>query len=312
MHTIHRAIAVVILNYNNHKDTITCVTSVLSSVQTARWIFVVDNASTDDSLSQIQAWAQESDQPYTLLSSQQECPHAPDSRLIIFSSTENKGYAAGNNHGIGLALQWGADAVWILNNDTVVEKEALGAMQERLFSASRPGLCGSIVQYVDTGLVQCLGGGKTQPWTGLSQLFGHKLPLVDALQYTERQVEQNINFIYGASVMASREFIQTVGLMDERYFLYCEEQDWAYAAKGRFDLVYASKAHVHHKEGSTTGFSGKKMSLRSLWYLTRSRILLTLKHKPWAFPTVCASIAFAALRMLFRRLRSRIMHIGHI
>jgi GT2 family glycosyltransferase len=101
--------------------------------------------------------------------------------------------------------------------------------------------------------------------------------------------------------MASRDFIETVGLMDERYFLYSEEQDWAYSAKGQFDFAYAPDAVLYHKEGATTGFSSRKTNLRSLYHLTRSRVLLTAKHAPWALPTVCASIVFAALRMAWRR-----------
>ncbi len=289
---------VIILNYNNPTDTIACIESVLASTIIPQWIFVVDNASTDDSIGRLSAWADTAKIPFLLN------PKTPpqNSQIVFIESTQNNGYAAGNNLGIQLAMQWGVDAVWILNNDTEVEKEALGAMFTRLFSKSRPGLCGSLVCYKDSGLVQCCAGGKTNSWTGLSVLFGQKLLREEALKYPPELVEESINFIYGASVMASRDFINTVGFMDERYFLYCEEQDWAYSAKGRFDFAYAPDAIVHHKEGGTTGFNGKSSSLKSLWLLTRSRLLLTQKHKPWALPTVFLSIFFAGCRMLYRRI----------
>ncbi len=311
------SIYVVILNYNNWKDTIACAESVLASTVSAASIIIVDNASTDDSLEMLYAWCDglledslaefgvEKSTPkplgYSKKVSSSDVEKAP---LVIIENTNNGGYAAGNNLGIVLAMQWGASAVWILNNDTMVEKDALRAMRDSLFSKARPGLCGSLIRYVDTGLVQCCGGGHTVPWTGLSCLFGHKLTLEEAIKFSAHEVEQRINFIYGASVMASREFIETVGLMDERYFLYCEEQDWAYSAKDRFDLAYTPEAVVHHKEGSSTGFSGKKMTLRSLWYLTRSRVLLTWKHKKWCLPTVLLSIGFAGMRMIWRRVLS--------
>ncbi len=313
--------AVVILNYNNWQDTIACVESVLSSSVPPYFVFVVDNASPDDSFARLQAWAQghledellglgvkhslQKPIKYSVFTNAEHSPTQPDTQLVFIKNAQNNGYSAGNNLGIKLAMRFGADAVWILNNDTIIEKDALQAMQKCLFSKARPGLCGSLVCYVDTGLVQCCGGGKTNPLNGLSCLYGHNVTREEARKFSTNSVEKEINFIYGASVMASRNFIETVGLMDERYFLYCEEQDWAYSAKGRFDLAYAPLAVVHHKEGSTTGFSSKKMSVRSLWHLTRSRILLTYKHKPWALPTVFLSIGFAATRMFWRRIFGR-------
>ncbi len=290
--------AIIILNYNNTTDTIACAESVLASTVAPKWVFIVDNASTDGSMEKLLAWAEQSNIAFAL--NPQVSPQ--EMQLVFLQSESNRGYAAGNNLGISLAVQWGADAVWILNNDTEVEKEAHGAMLERLFSKQRPGLCGSLILYTDTGLVQCCAGAKTNLWTGLSTFCGHNLTREQALQLSTHEVEQYVTYIDGASVMASREFIRTVGLMDERYFLYCEEQDWAYAAKNRFDFAYAPKAIVHHKEGSTTGFSKKKFAIKPLLRLTRSRILVTLKFRAWALPTVILSIVFAATRMLMRRM----------
>lgn len=73
-----------------------------------------------------------------------------------------------------------------------------------------------------------------------------------------------------------------------------------YTAKGKFDLAYAADAIVYHKEGASTGFSSNKTNIKSLYYLTRSRLLLTAKHCPWALPTVVLHF-FAALRMFWRR-----------
>lgn len=310
-------VGVVILNFNGWQDTIACAESVLASTYAPSWVIIVDNASTNDSLRWIRHWTQgnmefalqelgapaSSPKPLKLVErTGDECLAAPIGSLVLVRSADNRGYAAGNNIGIRMLLQWGADAVWILNNDTVVDKNALLAMKNRLFSKPRPGLCGSRVQYMGTDRVQCCGGGKTNLWTGLSTLSGYGFPIPRALLSSAETIEKSINFIYGASVMASREFIQTVGLLDERYFLYCEEQDWAYSARGAFDLAYAQDAIVIHKEGCSTGFSYRKISPMALWYLTKSRVLLTAKHNPWALPTVFTSIIFAALRMMWRRL----------
>jgi GT2 family glycosyltransferase len=313
---VSKAIGTIILNYKRWEETIDCLESVIASTFPPAWIVIVDNASDNESVKKICEWGEknitlQSGSGAAVVGSQQfvnfidyddeknELP--PPASIILLRLPQNRGYAAGNNAGIRLLLRCGADAVWILNNDTVVEKHALDAMQKRMFSKDLPGLCGALIIYYGTNIVQCRGGGKTTPWTGLSYLDGYKFTVEEALAESAEAVESKINFIYGASVMASRTFIESVGLMDERYFLYCEEQDWAYAAKGRFGLAYAPEAIVHHKEGASTGFSSTQTNIKSLYNLTRSRLLLTAKHYPLALPTVGLSILFAALRMFWRR-----------
>jgi GT2 family glycosyltransferase len=313
-----KSVAVVVLNYNGWMDSVACMESVLASDVTPTWVFLVDNASTDDSLHHFDLWAKGLlVPPYSETSKIAQCPKPIElchvrpgtdhiepvhNGIVLVQNPENRGYAAGNNVGITLALAWGADAVWILNNDTVVEKNALGAIRDRLFSKKRPGLCGALVCYLDDKkVVQCQGGGKTNPWTGLSILYGNGMAVEEAKRNPPEAIEATMNFVYGASVMASRRFLSEVGLMDERFFLYCEEQDWGYRAQKKFDFAYANDAVVYHKEGGSTGFSKTKMNIRSLWRLTRSRILVTLKHKPFAVPVVLASILFAAARLFTRR-----------
>lgn len=307
-------VGVVILNYNGLNDTLACAESVLASTQPPDWLVIVDNASTDDSRHWLSHWArgnlefvlpeqgvvkpQAKPLPFIELEEGMEAEIQP---LVLLYLRRNGGYAAGMNSGMRLLLRFGADAIWLLNNDTIVEKNALGAMVQRLFSKSRPGLCGSLLRYTDSGLVQCQAGGYTNRWFGLSTLEGNGSEVHDQGLLTPEAVEERLDFICGASVMASRVFIETVGLMDERYFLYCEEQDWANSANGRFDFAFAPDAIVWHKEGTTTGFSHNQFNLRRALNLVRSRLLLTAKHNPAALPTVCLGIAYAVVLMFWRR-----------
>ena len=302
-----RKTAVIILNYKNWEDSIACAKSVLSGKVKPQWLILIDNASPNKSFEQLAHWAKQA-VPATQLTIRQNTEelnsntYHPVNSITLIKSPHNNGYAAGNNIGLSLALHLGAEAFWILNNDTIVSANALDEMVNCLFQKQRPGLCGSLICYQHAPeLVQCRAGGKTNKWTGLSCLNGSDLNVKEALAISKEQVESHINFIYGASVMASREFIETVGLLDERYFLYSEEQDWAYSAGGRFDLAYAPNAIVYHKGGGSTGFSPTKSSLKAFWHLTRSRVLLTWKHHPEALPTVGLSICWAALRIFWRR-----------
>lgn len=313
-------IGVVILNHNGWQDTVACAESVLASVSPPTWLIIVDNASADGSTRWLRHWAAgrmefalaelgvstPRHKPLSLVELDDAQLDAGEAApLVLLQLQRNRGYAAGMNAGIRLLMRWGADAIWLLNNDTIVEKQALGAMAKRLFSKSRPGLCGSLVRYRENGLVQCCAGGRTNRWTGLSVLEGNCQLAEKVTSLAPETVEDRLNFIYGASVMASRAFIERVGLLDERYFLYCEEQDWSYRAGGRFDFAYASGAVVWHKEGATSGFSRASINPRRLLDLTRSRLLLTATHTPVALPSVCLSIVYAAARMAWRRLCKR-------
>lgn len=310
-------IAAVILHYKGLEDTLNCLGSLAASTVRADWIIVVNNGSEPtghivDGLENIGRvtgavplvlHAEHVEDIQTLLA-QAAAPYE-QGKLFCIEAKRNRGYGAGNNLGLALALALGADAVWLLNNDTRVAPEALGIMREKLFSNNRAGLCGPLIRYMDQpDIVQCRGGGWTNPWTCLSRLDGGNISVEEALAEDEAVVEARLNFIYGAAVMVSRDFLTTVGLLDEHFFLYCEEQDWAFRAAGRFSLAYACKAHVWHREGASTGWSATTGNLFAVKHLIRSRLLLAWKHNPAALPIVCLAIVFAVARGLCRRLRA--------
>jgi hypothetical protein len=83
--------------------------------------------------------------------------------------------------------------------------------------------------------------------------------------------------------------------MEESYFLYFEELDWAMRAKGKFSLGYAPDSVIYHKEGATIGSNHdrKGRSLLSDQYASRNRVLFTRRFMPWALPTVLMSACLA-------------------
>ena len=326
-------VAVIIVNYCKWIDTVMCVESVLHSDLLPRWIIIVDNASPNDSVERIQGWAA-GDGPSSSISEWPELDLQPAPKpipllvlhseyilteaaiaacksgvhkILLIRNGINNGYAGGNNIGMALGLQLGAEAFWILNNDTIVHPSTCRAMRDRLMACSRPGLVGGIVRYLTTpDIVQCCCGGYTNRWTLLSTLFGQGLPIQTASSIPRAKIEGEMNFVYGASVMASRKFVETVGYMDERYFLYCEEQDWAWSAANRFDLAYAPDAHVLHKEGESTGLSRRQYSISRLALLCKSRLRLAFKHSPETIPTVLCGISFAAVKLVLRIIGQRV------
>ena len=101
---MHYKVYILILNWNNGADTIDCVRSCLSLEGQDGHILVIDNGSTDGSVAEIR-------KTYPTLE--------------IIQTGENLGFAGGNNVGIRHALERDADYVWLLNNDTTAEPQAL-------------------------------------------------------------------------------------------------------------------------------------------------------------------------------------------
>lgn len=297
-------IAAIVLQYGQWHKTVQCLKSLLASSLPPKWIIVVDNASADNSADNVENWCK------TLhgiqFRSVRGMDPAPDpARLTLIKLAANGGYAAGNNAGLALARSWNADAFLIINNDARVTPEALGAMWNRLSSSRKPGLCGPLLVYSRARQpIQCCAGGQTNYITGLSSFSGAGIPLEHAGKLNAEQIEAGLNFICGACFLVSRSFLETVGFMDEGYFLYCEEQDWALRARGRFDLSYAPDALVYHDEGASTGWNRYAFQWRSSLRMFRSRLRLAWRHHPWYLPTVVAGCVFAALRLGIKKIAS--------
>jgi GT2 family glycosyltransferase len=149
------------------------------------------------------------------------------------------------------------------------------------------GLCGStILLYHDRLRIQALGGGHYCKWIGLPWHHGRFSSWNKALNF--KKAETWMNYIEGASMLASRQFLEEIGLLCEDYFLYFEEADWAIRAEGRFRLAYAPGSIIYHKVGGSIGTSSNpaKMSYISDYFNIRNRLLFTRRFYPAALPTV--------------------------
>ncbi len=302
------SIAVVVLNHGRAQDTIACAKSVLG--QRPFLLVLVDNASPDDSVRKLadfcasngpfaQFTAANADEARARASALAEKPGA-----LLVVSPHNRGYAAGNNSGLAAALALGADACWILNNDTLLEPGALQNIQKALLERAGEGigLFGTAVLCGHDGRVQCLGGGHTNHWSGLSSQAGNGLTKEEAAKIPRQEIESRLNYICGASVVATRNFLKKTGLMDEAFFLYCEEQDWAIRGeKNGFGLGFVPDASIIHFEGSTTGMRPGSRPPSRMARLALSRLRLAAKHAPITMPTVAAGLLVGFARIWWRK-----------
>ncbi|GGH17193.1 hypothetical protein GCM10007036_18470 [Alsobacter metallidurans] len=216
--------------------------------------------------------------------------------ICAYLAAGNLGYAGGVNAILDV-LEGDPDweAVWVLNPDTQPRPGALKALRERAQDGAY-GAVGSRIILKRSNTVQ-MYAGRWRRWMAR----GYNIGLGASADATidPADVEANMQYISGASMYVTRSFINTVGRMDERYFLYAEEVDWFFR-KGHFKLGYAHDAIVDHAHGATLGSSHDRRSRSSLSvYLDeRSKLLLTRRFFPRQFPVVAVSTFLLAAQYL--------------
>ena len=316
---------IVLLNWNGWRDTIDCLESALHNNYPNFKVVVCDNDSSDNSLDHIKAWADGQyplpdnnseirqkhcfpvvDKPVSYVCYSRKEAEAggseTDASLVLIQTGANLGFAGGNNVGIRyIQARDDYSFIWLLNNDTVIHADALVQLVNRMESVTGAGMCGSTVYYYhDPDHLQAQGGAQYVKWLGMGRHIGEGLPVEQMI--APEQVEQQLDYILGASMLISKSFIENIGLMNEEYFLYFEELDWALRAKGKFCLVYAPDSVVFHKEGGSIGTdsSGINRSLTSDYYLFKNRLIVTRKYFPWLLPLVYMRLIVAMLtRVVF-------------
>ena len=317
---------ILILNWNGWQNTIECLESVFRLQHPDFQVVVCDNDSANGSLDYIAQWAEgrlavdasavnrglahlvippvNKPLPFVVYDRKQAenggGMDADQGKLIFIQNGDNLGFAGGNNVGLRYIIRRGDYShVWLLNNDTLVDPGALGAMVRRVAEKMEYGICGStLMHYHDPGQIQALGGATYSRLLARPQLFAPALAAGETL--APEDVERRIDYVHGASMLVTRSWIENAGLMSEDYFLYFEELDWIRMAKGKFMIAYAESSVVYHKSGESIGTSSdiKNRSYVCDYYFTRNRLLFTRKYYPLFTPVVCLVL----LSDLFRRI----------
>lgn len=313
-----------VLNWNGWLDTIECLESLLRSDYGNHQIVVCDNGSRDHSIERLTEWADGLIEvktrvdherwdcrslpkpiPYALYNSQEEAFAAlpvAQTPLIFVRNGSNLGYAGGNNVGMRFAIEvLRAQYVWVLNNDTVVDRHAISNFAKAFELRPDAGVLGSrLMQYQSPDTIQALGGGLLRPRYAVDTQVGRGRQSHAALKYP---IE--LEHVIGASMFIRSDAVQNVGLIDESYFLYREETDWCLQMrKNGWRLLYCPESVVWHKEGQSVGF---KSTLHD-YYSVRNMLYLIQKHYPEHMTSAFIAAFWRAaapklFRLQFRRLR---------
>jgi GT2 family glycosyltransferase len=243
-----KRLVIVVLNWNGLEDTRALLNSLARCREPGGWsasVLVVDNGSTDGSVAALGA----------------EFP-----RIALLALPDNLRFAGGNNAGVRRALEEGADAVMLLNNDTEADPALVERMLLALDQHPEAGALGPLIYYGAPSQRIWYAGGRCVVGWGHTAHRG--LRDLDRGQY--RSIEST-GYLTGCCLLARREAWERVGLLDERYFIYAEDADWSLRARrAGLRLLFVPTARLWHRVSATAGDA-------SPWKIyQRSRANLTL------------------------------------
>jgi GT2 family glycosyltransferase len=257
----------VIVNWNGWQDTLECLDSLRLQDYANLGVVVVDNGSSNDSVARIRA----------------AHPWVTFEPLPV-----NLGFSRGCNAGTRIACNQGADLIWLLNNDTIAPPATASAIVRAALAHPDAGAIGSVLYYRhDPTQVQAWGGGSLNLTTGFVTHF--RAPASFAAPNT---------YLTGASLTLPRHVCESVGILFEGFFMYCDDSDLCLRLhRAGHPLVVADDTGILHKEGAS---SPKRSPLIDRFYTT-STLRLLERHAP----VPALSIAVFLLLRLANRLRRR-------
>jgi hypothetical protein len=213
-------------------------------------------------------------------------------RVEVLALPENLRFAGGNNRGVRRALESGADAVMLLNNDTEADPALLERLLLALAEHPEAAAVAPLIYFAAPASLIWYAGGRCNPALGLSSHRGLRTP--DRGQY--RSIEPT-GYLTGCCLLARREAWERVGLLDERYHIYAEDADWSLRARREgYTLLFVPTARLWHKVSASAGDrSGFKVYQRLRANFTLfSRHARGIGRLTWAPAFVLQQAALAA------------------
>jgi len=199
---------------------------------------------------------------------------APEAELIL--NKTNDGFAKGNNDAIKLALSEDCEYIILFNMDTIVEPNCVSEMVKTAESDEKIGAVQArLMLWPEKDKINSLG--NTTHFLGFGYSLGYKdqirnyQPKADPPREDNLEISNSIHYPSGAAVLFKREVLEKVGLFDEEYWMYNEDQElgWRIWLAG-FKCVLAQDAVVYHK------YKFAK-SIKQYYYMDRNRILAILQ-----------------------------------
>ncbi|CAG0977456.1 N-acetylglucosaminyl-diphospho-decaprenol L-rhamnosyltransferase [Anaerolineae bacterium] len=281
-------LGIVILNWNTRDLLRRCLQTVFASTGAFSYhVVVVDNASTDGSPDMVAA-------------------EFPQAELIV--NPANNGFSYGNNVGLrALGFRDSARAqaeapryALLLNPDTEVPPDALFDMVEFMDSRPELGAAGPKLVLPDGSLDKACRRGFPTPtvslyhFLGLGKLFPNSPRFARYnMSFLDPDVEAEVDSVVGAFMIVRREAVEQAGLLDETFFMYGEDIDWAYRIqKSGWKIVYHPQVTVKHVKRAAS-----RQSKRAKFEFWRAMLIFYRKHYRATTPLWLHSLILTGLLM---------------
>ena len=240
------SVSTIILNYNNYPDTKNTIDSVLSLDYNANSVLLVEN-STD---------------PVVIRKMRSQFP-----TLEILENEKNLGYAGGNNKGIRQAVARGADYIFVVNNDVILEKDVLRKCIDSMEKAPDCAACQPQIAYLEN---------RDMTWSaGTQMFFGYPRLYRKGVRLQRDGIRKSPYGLVGCAILFRTSAMGDIGLFDESFFLLHEESDWCIRAKKKnYSLLVVTNAVVYHKISATIGLFSRVY----LYYVGRNWLLVGNKN----------------------------------
>lgn len=289
----HPRVSIIVLNWNGGEDTIECLESLFQITYPNYEVIVVDNNSEDDSVSLIKRWASgqlkvsskyfkynkgnkpikfyeylkqdlSSKSYLKLKASLDKLPS--NKKLFILKNDKNYGYAEGNNIAIRQVLSENqSDYLLLLNNDTVVDNLFLYELVKYAEENMEIGIVGPKIyhyNYSSKDNVIQTNGSILNLYTGTTYEIDKNI-----IENSKNNKRENLNYIWGTSMLVKVELIKKIGLLKKGYFMYIEDAEYCYRAKKySFQTYCVPSSIIWHKLEN----SSKKISGFTIYYRTRN------------------------------------------
>lgn len=276
-------ISLILVNYNSADLTKMCLKSLqnLKAESFEYSVIVVDNASQE---------------PFKLPAKLKE------DHIRVIRSQSNLGFTGGNNLGITYAAEHhDPDYICLLNNDTTVDPNFLENLYQCLASKEKGGMVSPKIYFAkgyeyhsqaydknELGQVIWYGGGSID-WKNL--IAFHRG--VDEVDRGHLDQIVKTDFCTGCCILISRELLETVGMLDDKFFLYYEDADLSIRARKKgYHVLYCPEGRIWHHNGGSSGGAGSSLHT---YYQTRNRIFLSLRHGSWRIRLTTLNFALRTL-----------------
>lgn len=244
-------LSIIVVNWNLKDDTLECIESLLKAGASLSQIIIVDNGSTDGSIT-------------TLRNKYQT--------LFIIDAKENLGYAAGVNLGIEYALSQDYKWFLLLNNDTLVAVNFIKEMHNGTLTCKEYSILAPIILY---------HSNPSTIWFLGERLIGKTLLTINS--YKNHNIDQTLpqliptDFTNGCAMMVSRSVFEKIGLFDATLFMYGEEVDFCWRARlAGFKFACFTAARIWHKISK----SSNSTQPLSRYLRIRNQILFYRRYSP--------------------------------